>query len=113
MSLTIPLRLTIDVASAVGAALQIYNELIGFPKKMVQLLQATISREEGVDADEGVDKAVDLLFGVVAGEGCAHHSLDPEGMHEGLGAVVAGAHLYAELVEEHACVVVVGVAKQE
>ena len=50
---------------------------------------------------------------VVEAEGGAHGALDPQGLHQRLGAVVAGAHCNPELVEQYAGVVVVGVAEQE
>lgn len=59
---------------------------------------------------EGGDEEVNLLAGVVEGEGGTDGAFDAEGLHQRLGAVMAGADGYAELVEEHAGVVMVGVA---
>ena len=62
---------------------------------------------------EGVDEGVGFGQGVVEGEGGAGCAFDAEGRHKWLGAVVAGADGDAELVEEHAGVVVVGRAEVE
>lgn len=72
-----------------------------------------LSAEHGVDAGEGGGEAVDFLAGVVHGEGRADRTLDAVAFHQRLGAVVARAHGDAELVEEYACVVVVGAGQEE
>ena len=47
------------------------------------------------------------------GGGCADGAVDAEGFHQGLGAMVACADGYAEFVEEHSGVVMVGFTDKE
>ena len=71
------------------------------------------SGEEGEDAVEGGDEGLALGEGVVGGEGGADGAFDAEGFHQGLGAMVACADGYAEFVEEHSGVVMVGFTDKE
>ena len=57
---------------------------------------------------EGGDEGLALGEGVVGGEGGAYGAFDAEGLHQWLGSMVACADGFAEFVEEHSGVVMVG-----
>ena len=59
------------------------------------------------------DKGINLFFCVVQSERGADGALYAETLHEGLRAVVTGAHGYAETVEKGAHVEVVDIAYKE
>ena len=69
--------------------------------------------EHLLDAEDGGDKGIYLLAGVVEGEGGAAGALDAEAAHEGFGTMVAGTDGDAETVEQGAHVEVVDVADLE
>ena len=64
-------------------------------------------------AGQGGDKCVDLFGCIVHRKRCAYGAFYTQRLHQRLGAVVAGAHGYSHLVEQHAGVVVVGVAYEK
>ena len=57
------------------------------------------SLEHADYALESVGEGIDLFAGVIEGEGGADGAADAEAVHQGLRAVVAGAHGNAEAVE--------------
>ena len=70
-----------------------------------------MSEQHGGDALKGGHEGIDIGAGVVDSERSAHGAFDAQRVHQRLGAVVAGAHLDAELVEHQPHVVVVGAAQ--
>ena len=69
--------------------------------------------QHGSDAEEGGVEGVDVGLGGVAGEGGADGAGDAVAVHDGLGAVVAGADGYSQTVEQRADVQMVDVAHVE
>lgn len=65
----------------------------------VQYIMYRYLSEHRGNAEQGGYEGVYLFAGVVGGEGGADRAGDAEALHQRLGAVVAGAHGYAEAVE--------------
>ncbi len=59
------------------------------------------------------DQAFHFLAGIIRGEACADATLYAQMLHERLGAMMPGPYGYAQLVEYHAHVVVVGSVQVE
>ena len=69
--------------------------------------------QHGGDAYQGIGQGIDIGGAGIAGKRGPDGARDTIAVHDGLGAVVAGADCNAEFVEQGAHVVGMGTAQQE